>query len=216
MAQLLSLNTAHGIGIRTNTALVGLIGGPDGRVLGARVNTTEGVKSIGASQGVLLAAGGFAHNGQMREKSMPAPESTEWTNTPVGDTRDAITAGMEVGAATALMDDAWWGSTIFDPVTGAPFFTLIERARPYCIIVDSSRSRFMNEAESYVDACHQLYKRNQTIQAIPAWLIMDSNHRSRYMIGTQLFAGLEPTQPVAESRMFKSSTIKVLACLPTV
>jgi hypothetical protein len=62
---------------------------------------------------------------------------------------------MEVGAATALMDDAWWGPTVFDPVTEAPFFALIERPWPYCIIVDSSGSRFMNEAESYIDACHQ-------------------------------------------------------------
>lgn len=72
----------------------------------------------------------------------------------------AITAGMEVGAATALMDDARWGPTIFDSVTGAPFFALIEKARPYCIIIDSRGSRFMNEAKSFVDACHQQYNRN--------------------------------------------------------
>lgn len=70
VAQLLSLNIAYGIDVRTNTALIGLIGGPDGRILGARVRTTEGVKSIGGSLGVLLAAGGIAHNGSMRDKYM--------------------------------------------------------------------------------------------------------------------------------------------------
>lgn len=88
------------------------------------------------------------------------------------------------------------GTDYIRPVTGAPFFALIERARPYCLIVDSSGSRFMNEAESYVDACHRRYQRNETVKAIPAWLVMDSNHRSRYMVG---------------ARMFKSATIKDLA-----
>ncbi|KAM6507081.1 hypothetical protein FALCPG4_018470 [Fusarium falciforme] len=212
VAQLLYLNLRKGEGdIRLKTRLSKLVQGPMGEVIGAEVRTSKGLMTIGATRGVILAAGGFAHNRTMREQFMPKPVSTEWTNSPKGDTGDAIQEGMRLGAATALMDDAWWGPTIMDPVTGMPNFALFERARPHCFIVDSSGSRFMNEAQSYTDAGHDQYTRNQKVKAIPAWLIMDSNHRNKYMLGG-LFAGVKPSKEASASgRIFCAATIDELA-----
>ncbi|KAM5349911.1 hypothetical protein ACJ41O_006416 [Fusarium nematophilum] len=211
VAQLLYLNLKQHADIRVNTRLGKLIQGQDGGVIGAEVQTATGFRTIRATRGVVLAAGGFAHNREMRERFLPKPASTEWTNSPRGDTGDAIQEGMRLGAATALLDDAWWGPTIFDPVTSKHIFALMERARPHCIIVDSSGARFMNEAQSYTDAGHDQYARNNKVKAIPAWLIMDTNHRNKYMLGG-LFARAKPSQEALDKgRIFKAASIEGLA-----
>ncbi|KAK1516735.1 hypothetical protein CPAR01_16351 [Colletotrichum paranaense] len=212
IAQLLYLNIKHATDIRLRTSFLDLTLSQAGKVTGARVKLPDGTtKTINASRAVILAAGGFAHNKPLREKYGPTPASTSWTNSPKSDTGDAVIAGQKLGAATALMDDAWWGPTIFDPVTGKPHFALIERSRPHCIIVDNAGKRFMNEAQSYTDAGHDQYERNKSVKAIPAWLIMDTNHRNRYMLGTQLFARMKPKKPVANGTMFAASTLRDLA-----
>ncbi|KAF7350901.1 3-oxosteroid 1-dehydrogenase [Mycena sanguinolenta] len=170
VVQLLYLNRELKADIRTENSLVEFIQSPDGVIVGANFNTPAGLRAIHAKRGVLLATGGFAHNLAMRQQHLPAPARAS-------------------GAATALLDDAWWGPTIFDPVTGRPSFTLSERARPYSIIVDSMGSRFMNEAQSYTDAGHAIDTRS----------------------GGLLARTEPPKQALAEGRMFKAETIKDLA-----
>ncbi|GFF62217.1 3-oxosteroid 1-dehydrogenase [Aspergillus udagawae] len=213
VAQLLYLNLKHqGGDIRIRTSLSSLIQSPAGDVLGAQVRSPEGLRSIRATRGVVLAAGGFAHNREMRQRFMPQPASTEWTNSPAGDTGDAIQEGMRIGAKTALLDDAWWGPTVVDPVSGQNSFALIERAQPHSFIVDSTGSRFMNEAQSYTDAGHDQYARNQQVKAIPAWLIIDSNHRNKYMLAG-LFPRVKPSKKaLSEGKIFQAASIKDLAC----
>ncbi|EFQ99030.1 3-oxosteroid 1-dehydrogenase [Nannizzia gypsea CBS 118893] len=210
VSQLLYLHKQAGTTIQPKTALVDLI--MDGStVVGATVNHDGRQKTIRASRGVLLAAGGFAHNKQLREKYGPSPASVEWTSAPPGDTGDAITAAMKVGAATALLDDAWWGPTVLCPALGTPIFALTERARPFSIIVDSSGSRFMNEAEPYTDAGHHQYERHQKVNAIPAWLIVDHSFRKRYSIGNLFPMRPDPKKGLKEGYLFKSDTIQDLA-----
>ncbi|KAF4845041.1 3-ketosteroid 1-dehydrogenase helE [Colletotrichum siamense] len=212
VAQLLYLNThsSSPTDIRLSTSLTSLTTDSDGTVTGAKVKTPTGEETI-AARSLILAAGGFAHNASLRKKHLPFPSTTTWTSSPKGDTGDAVMAGINLGAATALMDDAWWGPTIFDPVTGKPHFALIERSRPHCIIVDSAGKRFMNEAESYTDAGHDQYQRNEKVKAIPAWLVMDSNHRNRYMLGTGLFARQKPPKKaIEEGKMFMAGSLEEL------
>ncbi|KAM0276912.1 hypothetical protein ACHAQH_006284 [Verticillium albo-atrum] len=201
VARLLHLNLVANANadIRTETSLTRLIQSPTGDVIGAEIRTPQGLCTVRAELGVILAAGGFARNQQMREKYLPKPATTEWTSSPRSDTGDAIREGIRVGAATALLDDAWWGPTIMDPVTGAVVFALVERARPHCFIVDSTGSRFMNEAQSYTDAGHDQYERNQKVDAIPAWMIMDQSHRNKYMLGG-LLARQKPSKEMLDAK----------------
>ncbi|KAH6686974.1 FAD binding domain-containing protein [Plectosphaerella plurivora] len=219
VAQLLHLNlsanagAAANVDIRLETSLIRLIESSAGDIVGAELRTLDGLRTVRAERGVILAAGGFARNQKMRERYLPSPATTAWTSSPAGDTGDAIQEGMRVGAATALLDDAWWGPTIIDPITGRVFFALIERARPHCFIVDSSGSRFMNEAQSYTDAGHDQYERNKKVPggAIPAWLIMDQNHRSKYMLGN-LFARQKLSKEMLDTkRIFTAPTLEALA-----
>src|SRR5262245_42308326 len=114
--------------VRLGTPMLGLVV-REGRVTG--VETPDGVYA--ARRGVLLAAGGFEHNDEMRKKYQRAPIGTDWTVGAKGNTGDGITAGLALGAAIDLMDDAWWGPSF--PLTGGPYFALAERSLPGCVFV---------------------------------------------------------------------------------
>jgi 3-oxosteroid 1-dehydrogenase len=191
---------AKDVPLRLNTALTGLEL-RDGRVVGIR--TATGV--LYARKGVLLASGGFEKNDEMRKKYQRAPIGTEWTVGASANTGDGILAGLELGAATDLMDDAWWGPSF--PLTGGPYFCLAERSLPGCVFVNSSGQRFVNEAAPYVDAVHAMYD----TASIPAWMIFDQRYRNSY-----LFAGLGPRQPLPgrwykAGIVFRGSTLESLA-----
>ncbi|PKX97848.1 3-ketosteroid 1-dehydrogenase helE [Aspergillus novofumigatus IBT 16806] len=208
VAQLLWLHTQLGQGpVLTDTALRQLIATPEGAVLGARVATPDGERNIRARRGVLLCAGGFAHNQGLRERYGPPPANAEWTSAAPGDDGDGIVAGVRVGAATALMDEAWWGPTLRDPVRGMYYFALQERARPFGVIVDSSGKRFMNEAEPYTDAGHHQYAR----KAVPAWFVFDWNHRKRYAVGSLMPRQQPPAQALEAGYIHRAETIAELA-----
>ena len=178
VGQLLQLNLRRGTEVWLQCPVLELIM-RDGRVVGVTVERQGRRLRIGAARGVLLAAGGFARNEQMRQQYHPHPISATWSMAAPTDTGDGIRAGMAIGAATALMDDAWWGPALLLP-GGIAVFTLRERSLPGSIIVDHNGQRFMNESASYVDCGHRIYQRNQTVTAIPAWLIIDDKHRRRY------------------------------------
>jgi 3-oxosteroid 1-dehydrogenase len=158
----------------------------DGRVTGVRATRGGEPLLIRARHGVLLATGGFERNEEMRRRYQRAPIGTQWTTGAAGNTGDGILAGLDLGAAVGLMDDAWWGPSI--PLPGGPYFCLAERSLPGCILVNGAGQRFVNESAPYVDAVHAMYDGNTPENPhIPAWLVFDQRYRDRYV-----FAGLPP------------------------
>lgn len=184
--------TRANVEVRLNTALVDL------QVEGDRVTgvvTAQGV--IAARRGVILASGGFEQNLEMREKYQRSPIGTDWTVGAEANTGDGITAGLKLGAALDLMDDAWWGPTL--PLTGGPWFALAERSRPRCVMVDARGQRFVNESAPYVEAVHAMYGEGDGPgEHIPTWLVFDQRYKDRYM-----FTGVGPRQPLP-GRWFKA------------
>ena len=209
VGQLLLLNLQRQTVIWRSSPLLELIM-EDGVAIGAVVEHGGGRVRVRAERGVLLAAGGFAKNRQMRETYQPAPASTAWTSVPPGDHGDAIQAGIKAGAAIALMDDAWWGPTMVDPESGVPSFIMWERSFPHSIIVDTAGQRFMNESESYIDAGHHQYERNRKVPAIPAWLILDARHRRWYPLAV-LPPGVTPSSAFESGFITKADTLEDLA-----
>jgi 3-oxosteroid 1-dehydrogenase len=162
----------------------------DGRVTGVRVIRDGQPALIRARLGVVLAAGGFEHNAEMRQRYQRPPIGTEWTTGAAGNTGDAITAGEGAGAALDLMDDAWWGPSI--PLTGRPYFVLAERSLPGSLLVNGAGQRFVNESAPYVDTVHAMYDAHSDDSPhIPAWLIVDQRYRNTYV-----FAGRAPRKPL--------------------
>lgn len=176
--QLLKANLQRGTQIWRSTAMKDLITGHDGVVKGATV-VYDGQNMTIDARAVVLSAGGFAKNDQMRRKYHQQPTDANWSSVTPNDTGEVTQAGIDAGAATALMSEAWWNPTFLNPVNGAQWISFGERGRPGTIIVDSEGKRFMNEAESYNDAGRHMYNRNKTTAAIPAWLIMDSGFTRR-------------------------------------
>ncbi len=160
-----------------------------GRVVGVRAERYGTEVVIRARRGVILGSGGFEKNDTLRQKYLPGPTEAAWSTAAPSNTGAGIEAGIAVGAAVDLMDDAWWGPTI--PLPRGPWFCLAERNLPGSIIVNAAGRRFMNEALPYVEATHAIYAGEATgVSHVPAWMIMDQRYRNKY-----LFAGLSPRQP---------------------
>jgi 3-oxosteroid 1-dehydrogenase len=179
---------AHGVPIWLDTPMTGLVV-TDGRVTGVRVLREGRPTVLRARRGVLIATGGFERNEEMRRRYQRSPIGAEWTTGATGNTGEGIVAGQELGAATGLMDDAWWGPSI--PLPGGPYFCLAERSLPGCVLVNGAGQRFVNESAPYVDAVHAMYEGNSRENPhIPAWLVFDQRYRDRYV-----FAGRPPGRP---------------------
>jgi 3-oxosteroid 1-dehydrogenase len=218
--RMLSLGQALAAGLRAglaagnvpvwlDTPMTGLVA-EQGRVIGVRIMRNGSPAVIRARLGVVLASGGFERNLEMRERYQQAPIGTGWTTGAVGNTGDGITAGMTLGAAVGLMDDAWWGPSI--PLPGGPYFCLAERSLPGSIMVNGAGQRFVNEAAPYVDAVHAMYEGNTAANPhIPSWLIFDQRYRDRYV-----FAGLPPRRSLprrwyAAGAVFRGDSLGSLA-----
>ncbi|TCO46740.1 3-oxosteroid 1-dehydrogenase [Actinocrispum wychmicini] len=188
-----------------NTALVDLQT-TDDRVTGVQVSRDGKEFTVLARRGVLLASGGFERNEELRKKYQREPIGTQWTVGAKENTGDGIEAGLRLGAAVDLMDDAWWGPSI--PLTGGPYFCLAERTLPGCVLVNAEGNRFVNEAAPYVDAVHAMYGEGDgPARNIPTWLVADQRYRDRYV-----FAGLYPGQPFP-GRWYKAGAVVKAASL---
>lgn len=147
----------------------------DGRVVGVRVDRGGAELELRATRGVMLAAGGFDHNTDWRQKYHGiegAPSGNP------GNLGGPIALAREAGAALELMDDAWWGASVAALPGADPAFIVGERALPYSIMVDAQGDRFANEAESYVDLGHHMLENDKDGAY---WLIGEARHARRYM-----------------------------------
>ncbi|MDX2693896.1 3-oxosteroid 1-dehydrogenase [Streptomyces ipomoeae] len=160
-----------------------------GAVTGAVVTRDGAPGLVRARRGVVVGSGGFEHNAAMRAQYQEQPIGTEWTVGAKENTGDGIRAGQRLGAATDLMDDAWWGPAV--PTPDQPWFCLAERTLPGGLLVNAAGARFVNEGAPYSDVVHVMYERDTASAShIPAWLIVDQNYRNRY-----LFKDIAPTFP---------------------
>lgn len=208
VGQLLYLCRQRGVKIWLESPLLELVE-EEGRVTGGVIMREGRAVTVKTRGGVLLAAGGFEHSQEMREKYLPKPTSTSWAVGAPGNTGDVIQAAMRLGAEVALMDKAWGGPIAITP-EGKPTFILAERSLPFGIIVDSGGERFMNESAPYVDCWNSIYKRHQEVSAIPSWLIIDHKHRSRYLFGT-LMPGVTPERATGPQYLAKAHKLEELA-----
>jgi 3-oxosteroid 1-dehydrogenase len=160
----------------TGTAMDDLIV-EDGRVVGARVTRGGSSLNVEARKGVLLAAGGFSRNAEMRRRySGDQPNEAKWSLSNTGDTGEVLQTAMRLGAKTDMLDEAWWLPSVFvaDPRARAIGQA---RQRPGAIYVDGTGRRFCNESNSYVEVGKAMYAN----KAVPCWQIFDEGYVRRYV-----------------------------------
>ncbi|AGZ53897.1 FAD-binding protein [Mycobacterium kansasii] len=192
----------------TNAAMEDLVV-EDGRVVGARVIHDGVPLRIEARKGVLLAAGGFGHNAEMRRRySGEQPNDGKWSIANAGDTGEVLQAAMRLRAKTDLLDEAWWLPSVFIPNGGAAAASLGSgRQRPGAIYVDSSGRRFCNESNSYVEVGKAMY----AAKAVPCWMVFDHGYVRRYVTGTKPFDRRLPPDFVDSGAVQRGDTIADLA-----
>jgi 3-oxosteroid 1-dehydrogenase len=151
------------------------------RVYGIEAQKEERRLNFLCRKGVILAAGGFEWNLRMKRKYLEFfSENSAGCKTNTG---DGIRMGIALGAATSLMDQAWWFTLIKKPNEERGYLSTSERTLPGSIIVNKKGMRFANEAMNYNDFVREMirldmltYKREN----IPAFLIFDGLYASKY------------------------------------
>jgi 3-oxosteroid 1-dehydrogenase len=180
--QMLHAAIKAGVDVRVNAAVRQILLDKD-RVAGVAVTIDGAERTIGAKLGVLINAGGFAHNQAMRDRYMPGTKA-EWTSVASGDTGEMIEEAIRLGAATAQMDAAIGAQIAAPPGPVRDIKPIVqgEATKPHSIVVDQSGQRYMNEAGSYVDFCLGMFERHKATPAIPSWLVLDSQFINSYAL----------------------------------
>lgn len=201
--RMLQIALRHNVDIRINSGVDELVE-EGGRVVGVITQKNGKPWRIEARDGVLINAGGFSRNAEMRRKYQPQPSSDQWTNANPGDTGEMIEIAKTHGAATDLMDGAVWILTSRPP-SGDRFMHVLDLPKPHCILVDKKGQRYTNEAQSYMANGQALYNNGD----VPVWAILDSRHRNRYP--WSFHAGATPDDWFTSGYMKRANTIEELA-----
>jgi 3-oxosteroid 1-dehydrogenase len=156
------------------------------RVTGAVVQHEGREQRIEARRGVVVAAGGFERNDEMRRRYQQQPIDATWSAASMGNTGDGIRLGEKVGAHldTTLMREAWWTPAVRPPGLRYGSVMVIEKSLPHGIFVNRLGQRFTNEAAGYTAVVQAMYADDATTGAsVPCWWILDATYRKRFPVG---------------------------------
>jgi 3-oxosteroid 1-dehydrogenase len=211
----------RGIEVRLATKLEDLIV-TDRKVSGVKVSNFGRLYDIKANHGVVLAAGGFEWNQELRDRFFPVPGLTRHSSTPEDANRgEALIAGMKIGAATEHTESGWWIPTMHMPMPFASNFEEIHQAvfdvgRPHSVCVNRNGVRFVDEACGYDEFGNAMVADQlKTGANTPCWLVFDAVFRRKFTAG-----GFLPTILLPDSRIppdwwdhyiFKAGTLEALA-----
>ncbi|MGC5255705.1 FAD-dependent oxidoreductase [Gordonia sp. DT218] len=155
--------------VRTNTGLERLVV-EEGRVVGVDATSNGEPVTLTARRGVLLAAGGFERNPELRKKYQPEARA-DWSQGAPGNTGDALVAGMDVGAATDLLEEAWFAPGLMVPNDRPVFYPSVWSG----IWVNDGGERFMNERLPYDRSGHEILRNHKSsdVSHIPVHWVFD-------------------------------------------
>jgi 3-oxosteroid 1-dehydrogenase len=221
MGQIYKRIFERGVEVRLETSLSELLLA-DGKVSGVRVNSYGRSYDIAARHGVVISAGGFEWNQELRDRFFAVPGLTRHSSSPEDANRgEALLAGMKIGAATEHTEAGWWIPTMHMPMPTTSNFEEIHQAafdvgRPHSVCVNRQGVRFVDEACGYDDfGKAMVVDQQRTGSNCPCWLIFDAHFRAKFTAG-----GFMPTAVLPDRRIpidfwdhyiFKAATVEELA-----
>lgn len=193
----------RGVELRLETKLENLLTDDTGRITGVEVSNFGRKYTINARHGVMLAAGGFEWNQELRDRYFPVPGYTRHSSSPEDANRgEALIAAEKVGASLEHMEQGWWIPTMTLPMKGASNFHEIHQAafdvgRPWSVCVNRNGVRFVDEACGYDQFGQGMVADHlKTGANMPCWLIFDAKFRKKFSAG-----GLMPTVHTPEAKV---------------
>ena len=176
-----------------NSPMKSLLTDEQGVVMGALLERDGKTLRVRARKAVVLAAGGFEHNQEMREQYLPKPTNRHWSAAVQENTGDAIREGLRLGARMHMLDSAWWVNTISVPGESIPRLSIMEKSYPGSIVVNRAGERFSNESQNYMAYTLETFARHtEENPCVPSWQIFDANFRATYFIGPMYNSKLRP------------------------
>jgi 3-oxosteroid 1-dehydrogenase len=221
MGQIYKRIFERGIEVRLETKLCEVLLA-DGKVSGVRVTNYGRSYDIAARQGVVLSAGGFEWNQELRDRFFPVPGLTRHSSSPEDANRgEALLAGMKIGAATEHTEAGWWIPTMHMPMPTTSNFEEIHQAafdvgRPHSVCVNRQGVRFVDEACGYDDfGKAMVVDQQKTGSNCPCWLVFDAHFRAKFTAGGFMPTAVMPDRKIPidfwDHYLFKAATLEELA-----
>lgn len=209
-----------GVDIRLNSGVTSFLM-EGGAVRGVATARDQREWRIGARLGVLVNAGGFAQNQEMRDKYIPGT-STKWTAAGPGDTGEMIRLMIQLGAATGQLNERVGNQMSIPPgcentdgngVELGSISGQMNFSKPHSIVVDQSGVRYMNEGGSYMAFCQNMLQRHETVPAIPSWWVLDEQYMRKYMFSGTMPGAKKPQAWYDSGYLKRADTLEALAGL---
>ena len=172
-------------------------------VLGVVAQTADGPLWIGTRKGVLLAAGGFDWDFELKTNFLRGP--TAYTIGHPGNTGDGLRLAQMAGADLRNLNECWGGVVFVEDTktlhaNGEPgtIKHMVQRRSPGCITVNRHARRFYNEASDYDSAWRPFF-------AWENWGDVLCANLPAYMVSDKKL------KPNATEGVFKADTLEELA-----
>lgn len=217
VARLASTAFLLGVEIRTRTPAVRLLSS-GGVVTGAVVGEKGAEYDIVARNGVILAAGGIAHDPEMQARLYPHVRTGSAHASAVATTVTGDTVRMVREVGGDIIEDfpnaAAWVPLSLVPRKGGgsgPFPHFIDRAKPGVIAIAANGRRFTNEAASYHDFVRALIAATPEGEQAACWLITDHAAIRKYGLGHVKPFPVPMTGAIRSGYLKRGATIAELA-----
>ena len=188
----------------------------EGRVTGARVEREGREVWVHAKKAVVIATGGFPWSATLRKQLYPQPTGP-WSMSPTANAGDGIVAAQAAGAAlgTGHASPAFWApvSILHRPDGSELRFPHLvwDRAKPGLMAVSAAGKRFVNESTSYHEFVRAMYRSNENVPTLPAYLICDSDFMEHWGLGLALPGGRPREHLVRAGYLYRANTLAELA-----
>ncbi len=189
VARLLRSALDKQVDIRTSAPVTQLLKDHHGRVIGVESLQAGQTVQLYATQGVVLASGGFPHDpARQAQLFKPHQGKRHYSAAPKTNTGDGLRLAESIGCkiTDTLADPMAWSPVSLVPDGKGDFIHfphLIERAKPGIIAVTPQGERFVSEADSYHDFVQALFAVTPHGQEPEAWLIADHKAQRRWGLG---------------------------------
>lgn len=188
----------------------------NGKVIGAKISTKDGVEIIRTRKGVVLATGGVGWNATLRQQLFPQGLIAD-SLSPDSNTGDGLSAAIKKGAK---LDPSVDSSVLYFPCSIHVHANgykaiwphiILDRAKPGVIAVNDDGNRFVNESDSYHDFCMAQIRTNLGKAKIQSYLICDQTAIQKYGLGFVLPGAKKLNYYLKEKYLFTANSLEELA-----